>query len=86
MSSITKTIYKCDICGKESEEKKLHAVDVPVKAYDCEGRSWSKGFRRVDMCDRCYEAFWNVSQDYFAEVSDCYGIKVDEVLYKEAES
>lgn len=75
--------FKCDICGKVHKVEKnlkepknpLKTISMPAKRYDCEGRNFSKGISNVDVCDSCFEKYWEYSQNRYS-VSDCYGIKV----------
>lgn len=75
--------FKCDVCGKvfqfENKEKQiknpLKVITIPSRNYDCEGRTYSKGMCTADMCDRCFEDYWNFTQTKY-DVSDCYGIKI----------
>lgn len=84
MSKVELTEYKCDICGKVVREEidngrktkpPFKKVDMPVKAYDCEGRNYSKRMGTVDMCEDCFEKYWEYVQGRY-EASDCYGITV----------
>lgn len=76
--------YYCDVCGKEVEPKGFKYITVPCKCWDCEGRSFSKGERKIELCDECANAFFNITMEQFAEVNDCYGISA-KVKYKEVQ-
>lgn len=74
-----KTIIKyiCDCCKSELEnETDLIELSVPSKHFDCEGRSYSKGISRIEVCKDCYEYYWNLCMDKFAAVDDGYNTVV----------
>ncbi len=84
MGKIDVTEYKCDVCGLTTRvennplkfgESPLKAIEIPIKGYDCEGRNFIKRMGKVDMCDECFENYWEYVQNRY-DVSDCYGIKV----------
>lgn len=69
---ITKCI--CDVCKEEYEENELEKITVPMRVWDCEGRSSFKGFtKNVDMCERCKERYFDVVWDNFAQIEDVHG-------------
>lgn len=73
--------YKCDICGKvvkyaiSKKDRPFKQIEMPSKNYDCEGRNYSKGTTKVDVCENCYFNYWDYVQSRY-EVVDCYGVKV----------
>lgn len=76
--------YRCDVCGKtfpvevnplRTHESPLQQMPMPSKKYDCEGRNFSQGISVVDVCQNCYERYWEYAQKRY-EVSECYGIEV----------
>lgn len=73
MSITQKTIYQCDICGKETELRgEIIKQTVP---YVGDGDSRSVASREVDMCEDCRVKFREVIWDHFVETGD-YGIIV----------
>jgi hypothetical protein len=73
MSITQKTIYQCDICGKETELRgEIIRQTVP---YVGDGDSRSVASREVDMCEDCRMKFREVIWNYFVETGD-YGIIV----------
>ena len=76
--------YYCDVCAKEVKSKEFKYITVPCKFWDCEGKSFSKGERKIEVCDECANAFFDITMQHFAEVNDCYGITA-KVKYKEHE-
>ena len=72
-----KEYWTCDICGKQYEQDgKLKKLKIPSKRYDCEGKSWSKGFSELDLCEDCLDKYWEICNTNFETVDDCYDIKV----------
>jgi len=77
--------HKCDVCGKVLREEvdilkmpiknPLKTIEMPIKGYDCEGRDFTKSMGKVDMCNECFQNYWEYVQSRY-DVSDCYGIKV----------
>ena len=67
MSTIKLTIYKCDICGMETEdETEILGENVP-----CYGEGTSHCTARVDMCFNCRS---RLRRTNFAEIRDWYGL------------
>ena len=84
MSRVEVIEFKCDVCGKvhrkecdplRTQISPLKTVNIPAKRYDCEGKSFSKGMSNVDMCENCFDKYWEYMQSKY-EVSDCHGIEV----------
>ena len=74
---VVKEYWQCDICGQQyKQDGKLAKIKLPSRQFDCEGRSWSKGFCELDLCEDCLDVFWHMCDDLFATVNDCYGIEV----------
>ena len=76
--------YKCDVCGKlfrvennplRKPQTELKTISMPIKSYDCEGRNYSKSMGSVDVCEDCFNNYWEYVQSRY-EVSDCYGMTV----------
>ena len=76
--------YKCDVCGKVTRvdfeptrktKNPYKVVQMPMKKYDCEGKNFSKGLGEVDLCEQCYENYWNYVQERY-DASDYFGIKM----------
>ena len=74
--------YYCDVCGKKvASEKHLETCVVPSKNYDCEGKSWTRGTCKADLCSECAEAFFKATMNHFAEINNGYMIE-SKVKYK----
>lgn len=70
----TKTICKCDICGKEVDNaSKLASLKIPCRVYDCEGRSTTASFRDADMCPECKEKYEAAVFNHFGVLYDTMG-------------
>ena len=70
----TKTIYKCDICGKEVDNaSKLATLKIPCRVYDCEGRSTTTSFLDADMCPGCKEKYEAAVFNHFGTLYDTMG-------------
>lgn len=76
--------FKCDVCGKvhrneydplRTQKNPFKTVSIPAKEYDCEGKNFSKKMSQVDMCENCFNHYWEYVQRKY-EVSDCYGIEI----------
>lgn len=73
MSTIKLTIYKCDICGIETEdETEILGENVP-----CYGEGTSHCTARVDMCFNCRSRLRRTIWDNFAEIRDWYGLSIN---------
>lgn len=74
----TITKYICDCCKKELEkEDDLTTISVPSRNYDCEGKSYSKGLAKVEICKDCFNYYWSLCIERFADTQDCYAITMD---------
>lgn len=80
----TEIRYYCDVCGKEVNEYALKKCDIPSIKWDCEGRRSQKSVEKMELCSVCFNAWWKISNKYFAEIDSGYEIKVN-VKYKEVQ-
>lgn len=79
------TRYICDRCKEDVSYKDLVEVFVPSKNFDCEGRSYTKGVSKVEICKKCFENYWNLCIDNywnlcidnFSETDNCYSVKMN---------
>lgn len=73
---VVEEYWKCDVCGQKIGivDNGFLKVKVPARKYDCEGKQWSKGFAEIDLCHKCGNAFWDISDTRFATVTDYYSI------------
>lgn len=80
------TIYTCDCCKKEfpvesskTTDNLLYQVNMPSRIYDCEGRSYSEGLSRVELCSDCYLEFWNYVQAKY-QVNELYDVSIKKMF------
>ena len=73
MSMIKLTIYKCDICGMETDDE----TEVLGENVPCYGEGASHTTARVDMCHNCRCRLMTTIWDNFAEICDWYGLSIN---------
>lgn len=93
MSKKTYIEFKCDICGEIHKE--LHngkepkspyrVLPIPAKRYDCEGRSYKREIIAIEVCDKCFEEYWNFVQSRY-DVVDGYGVEITIKEYEREET
>lgn len=60
------TIYKCDICGKETEaSNEVEEVAVAVRNSEVVD---IKRFQKVMMCRACKDRLWDLENQMFADI------------------
>lgn len=63
-----KTIYTCDKCHKEFENKNsIKKIKLPCKISDCEGRGTYPGYEDIDLCEDCVEEYETLIRTQFAD-------------------
>lgn len=80
--------FICDCCKKEfdidiennvaNKNYPLVAVEMPSKNYDCEGRHYQAGTAKVEICGKCFTAYWQYVQARY-DVADYYGVTIKTV-------
>lgn len=74
---VVKEYWQCDICGAQfKQDHNLAKLKIPSRSYDCEGKGWTKSFKSLDLCEGCLDKLWEICDEKFATVKDCYGIVV----------
>ena len=75
-------IFICDCCKKEFQfdnkvkNSPLREVYIPSKIFDCEGRGYTKGISKVELCDDCYSEFWDYVQQKY-KVEELYDVHME---------
>ena len=76
--------FTCDCCKKEfyvdpeketNQKEPLRSVEIPSKIYDCEGRHYTAGITKVELCGKCFTEYWKYVQSMY-EVTDYYGVTI----------
>lgn len=61
MSMIVKQYRKCDVCGKEYEEKEvekhINEEPLPCKISNSDGTQYFDGYGAYDLCEDCEVAY-----------------------------
>ena len=70
MAKRTETIYKCDICGKESKEGRyIEPVQIPYHYMANQDVKLSNfGIGTFDLCPVCLQNYVNVVDEHFAGI------------------
>lgn len=74
MAVFTKTIFQCDICKKEVDNKDdLKSITLPVKVADSEGRQYFDDIQSFDLCKECLAEYSEVVRSRFISIRDTLG-------------
>lgn len=69
MGERSTTVFFCDTCPETFEDKKfLTKFSVPARIYSKDGTSFVKGFIDTDLCPKCLNKFWEISDSNFCLV------------------
>lgn len=68
----SKTIYKCDRCGKETEEADI-IVQRLVPGFYIDGMGKVPAIVSRDLCPSCFSGLCTMVKDGFAEFTDGEG-------------
>ena len=51
-------------------------MNIPSKICDCEGRGYTKGISKVELCADCYSEFWDYVQQKY-KVEEFYDVHME---------
>ena len=75
-------IFICDCCKKEFQfdnkvkSSPLREVYIPSKVFDSEGRGYTEGISKVELCADCYSEFWDYVQQKY-KVEEFYNVHME---------
>lgn len=62
------TKYKCDCCQKDTNEKDIAEVTIPLKCWDCNDTTLTVA--KIDICTDCAnrfaELYYSIAHEHFS--------------------
>lgn len=69
MAEVVIRYLTCDRCkSKHDTSASLTTINVPARLYDCEGKTYTKGYAPIMLCPICSDKLWSLVNEKFVKV------------------